>query len=200
MYLRSLFSVVVLMAVIYFPGYSQEHNGSSERSKHERGGDIHERKSSEIKHIREKLHMLEEGYLTKLRSRDEDNAKKLVEEVYELLEKVEGKLKHEDIQQVLPPQPQAVSAVEFSGIMESLKREGFSDNKITMLKTFTISKFLSVKQTAEIIRLFMMPNEKITVLEMLYPVVVDKANGYKLIDEFTFSNDKEKAKEIITGK
>jgi len=45
-----------------------------------------------------------------------------------------------------------------------------------------------------------MPDEKLQALELMYPKVLDRANGYLIINEFTFNSDKEKAGRIINGR
>jgi hypothetical protein len=203
MYIKTVLAVCMLFVLVNDPALCQNQHWTPDRgnSQQEYSRDDQDWRSSEIRIIKEKLKNLDQNYITKLRSRDEERAGKILDEVYSLLDKLEAGMYQDAHPTPLPPpQPQAVNPVDFSRMLESIKHEPFGDNKLAVVKTISQSNFFTVAQTIEVIKLLNMSDEKITALELMYPKILDRANGYLIINEFTFNSDKENAQRIISGR
>lgn len=203
MYIKTMLAVFILFVLVNGPAICQDQHWTPDRgnSQQEYGRDDQDRRSSEIRIIREKLKNLDQNYISKLRSRDEERAGKIIDDIYNLLERLESRM-NQDFHPTPPPppMPQAVNPMDFKRMLESLKREPFGDNKLAIVKTISQTNFFTVAQTIEVMKQLTMPDEKITALEIMYPKVLDRANGYLIINEFTFNSDKEKAQRIISGR
>jgi hypothetical protein len=203
MYIKTVLAVCMLFVLFNSPAICQDEHWAPDRgnSQQEYSRDDQGRKSSEIKIIKEKLKNLDQNYISKLRSRDEERAGKIIDDIYSLLERLESRM-NQDVHPTPPPppMPQAVNPVDFKRMLESIRHEPFGDNKLAIVRTITQNNFFTVSQTIEVIKQLNMSDEKLNALEMMYPKVLDRANGYLIINEFTFNSDKEKAQRIISGR
>ncbi len=204
MYIKTVLAACMLCIIVNGPIIAQDEHRATDRgnSQQEYGRDNLDKKASEIKMIKEKLKNLDQNYISKLRSRDEEKAGKIIDDIYDLLDRLESRM-NQDMHPTLPPpppMPQPVNPVDFKRMLESIKHEPFGDNKLAIVRTITQSSFFTVSQTIEVIKLLNMSDEKLSALEMMYPKVLDRANGYLIINEFTFNSDKEKAGRIINGR
>ncbi len=203
MNIKTVFAAFMLFIILNGPAICQEEHRAPDRgnSPTEYRDNDQDRRSSEIRIIKEKLKNLDQNYISKLRSRDEEKAGRIIDAIYNMLDRLENKM-YQDVHPTPPPppMPQAVNQVDFKRMLESIKHEPFGDNKLAVVRTITQNNFFTVAQTIEVIKLLNMSNEKINALEMMYPKVLDRANGYMIINEFTFNSDKEKAQRIISGR
>ncbi len=91
----------------------------------------------------------------------------------------------------------AISETEFNSLVSKIKAESFADDQMRVLRTAAKNYRFNCNQIIRIIGLFNMGDEKLDALRIAYPEVTDPANNYKILDAFTFSDDKEEAEDII---
>jgi hypothetical protein len=146
-----------------------------------------------IEKISYNFETLEREYLTKLSYRDYVKAKNMLIETYDLV-----------LSLPLPPPPGVIeegpypmSEEEFSQLQETIKNEVFEDDQLAVVQISSEYNYFTVSQVVRILKLFTYSSGMLKVLEYLYPNVVDKNNSHQILNAFTYSSDKDKAKEII---
>jgi uncharacterized protein YsxB (DUF464 family) len=88
---------------------------------------------------------------------------------------------------------------EFKNLLSSVQKKRYSSDKISQINSASKSNYFTLKQLNGLIELFNKTdtNNMIKVIEMVYPRVIDKKEGYLLLDYFNFNSDKEKVKGIL---
>ena len=166
-----------------------------------------------IVEIRDILSQLDEAYLQKLRPRDLSKARGMLNEITDILNRIEDTHNYESTptpqphhghnacpeNEVNSPNTMVMRPEAFSDLLTSLKREAFGSDKLKILKTASQSSYFLVDQLVQLVDLFSFSNEKINVVEIIYPVTVDRANAYKIYSAFSFPADKEKVEKIISS-
>ncbi|MFY0582887.1 DUF4476 domain-containing protein [Cystobacter fuscus] len=100
-----------------------------------------------------------------------------------------------------PPAP-AVSAIpeqRLRDILNAVSRESFSSEKLRVLETASRGDYFLVSQVARAVDQFSFSADRLAVVRMLWPRVLDRQNGYQLNGSFSFSNDKQELQRIISG-
>jgi hypothetical protein len=59
------------------------------------------------------------------------------------------------------------------------------------------SKYFTIDQLVRLLELFSFSDDKINIVRIVYPRVVDKDNAHNLLGAFTYSDDKKKVEQII---
>jgi hypothetical protein len=101
-----------------------------------------------------------------------------------------------------PPPPPApvvceVTATDFAGIMQSIKAKSFPQDKLSLVDLLSKDRCFSVEQIRTIGKEFSFGSDKLTAFKKLYAKCNDKNNYYKLVDELTFSSEKEELNNFI---
>ncbi|MEO5641991.1 MAG: DUF4476 domain-containing protein [Bacteroidia bacterium] len=91
----------------------------------------------------------------------------------------------------------SVSTTDFNGIMTSLKAKSFPADKMGLVELLAKDHCFSVDQIKLIGKEFSFGDEKVKAFKLLYAKCADQNNYYKLVDELTFSSDKEKLNTFI---
>lgn len=100
-----------------------------------------------------------------------------------------------------PPSP-AVSAIaeqRLRDILSAVSRESFSSEKLRVLETASRGDYFLVSQVARAVDQFSFSADRLSVVRMLWPRVLDRQNGYQLNGSFSFSGDKQELQRIISG-
>ncbi|OJH35912.1 DUF4476 domain-containing protein [Cystobacter ferrugineus] len=100
-----------------------------------------------------------------------------------------------------PPSPavSAVSEQRLRDILNAVSRESFSSEKLRVLETASRGDYFLVSQVARAVDQFSFSADRLSVVRMLWPRVLDRQNGYQLNGSFSFSNDKQELQRIISG-
>ncbi len=97
-----------------------------------------------------------------------------------------------------PTGPVAISEADFAAILKAIKAAGsFSDNKLGALRTAASGRFFTADQVGRVVGMFTFSPDKIEVVKTLKSSMVDPQNGFKLLQRFTFSDDKKKVEAIL---
>lgn len=99
-----------------------------------------------------------------------------------------------------PPQRRGMHPRDFDQLKAAAARETFTQNRHAVVQTALGTgghAALTVQQLGELIDLFNMSADKIEVLKLGAPRLVDRQNAYQLIEKFTFTQDKLHAQRIL---
>ncbi len=145
-----------------------------------------------INEVKENLDALESGYLTRLSQRDYVKAKRKLNRIYELLEKIP--VQRKPVPPVIYPMPEK----DFRDLVTSISNEGFDENKVVVLQSAAKYNNFDVDQVVTLMDQSTFSAWKIKVVEITYPYVIDKYNSFKIINALSFSEDKEKVRQILS--
>ncbi|AKU90857.1 DUF4476 domain-containing protein [Vulgatibacter incomptus] len=87
----------------------------------------------------------------------------------------------------------------FTALRRSVANGRFSSEKLFVLETAARSNFFEVEQVRVLLGDFFVSGDRLDALRVLWPSVLDRANGYRLIDSFTFESEKRTAQQILMG-
>jgi Domain of unknown function (DUF4476) len=100
-----------------------------------------------------------------------------------------------------PPQPQVYPIAEdqLQNLIRAVSKEPFGDGKLRVLGLAAPSQYFMVPQVLRILQKFSFGEDKLNAVRVLWPRVLDRQNAYQLEQAFTYSSDKEKLRQILTG-
>lgn len=98
---------------------------------------------------------------------------------------------------VAAPVRQAISDANLLQVMNAIRQESFPDEKMRVLESVVPNNWFTVAQTKQLIDLFTYSSNKVHVVEVVAPRLLDKENSYMLYSSFTFSSDKEEVQKIL---
>lgn len=99
-----------------------------------------------------------------------------------------------------PPAPECkVSEADFKTIMNDLQAKRFTDDKMNMVELIAKDRCFTVSQIRKIAAEFSGGDEKIKTFKLLYPKCKDQNNYYQVIDDLTFSSEKDEMKRFIAA-
>jgi Domain of unknown function (DUF4476) len=85
----------------------------------------------------------------------------------------------------------------FGAFLGAVNAEAFSANKLAVIEQATTSNFFLVAQVDRLIRSLSFSADKLRALELTAPRIVDRGNAFALFEGFTFTADKQRAREIL---
>lgn len=90
-----------------------------------------------------------------------------------------------------------MSDEHFNLYLSKISKVAFNDCKFAIIEVCCINNFFTCRQVLSIIKLFNFDDEKIDVLKIMSPNILDKENGEILAEHFTFDRYKNQAKAIL---
>lgn len=180
--MKKFFLLIILLFV--FVSVSETY---SQRKPDFRNISIREVKNRLIENLQE----LDSEYLQNLSYKDYRKARELLIESYNLLRMIP------DNGITIREEMKIMSDRDFSDLCEKIKSEGFESDKIYVIQLAAKYNRFTVAQLITLINLMSFSNDKIEVVKIVYPNVIDKYNSHLIINEFTHSSDKERVKKII---
>lgn len=194
---NSLLGFFVLVLVVLFTNNinaqqpANPHHRDHDSNKYSNNKDYDKTKDI-IKQIGDNLDVLESEYLTRLSQRDYIKAKKKLRRIYELLDKIP--VQRKPVPPVIYPMPEK----DFRDLVTSLSNESFDENKVAVLESAAKYNNFDVDQVVALMNQSTFSTWKIKVVEITYPYVIDKYNSFKIINNLSFSEDKEKVRQILS--
>ena len=85
----------------------------------------------------------------------------------------------------------------FDEFIRDIQRKPFKDDKIRFIQDAARRNYFTTDQARRVLQLFSWDDDKLTVLEALAPRLRDAFNAHQLVDLFTFSSAKERARQIL---
>ncbi len=175
-------------------------------------GDLQSLQSPEAvrQRILEDLRILRTEYLTRLRqARDRREATALTNEIEDLVNLLwqTGRFTGGRWVVVLPsvgaeevPPVAPMDPVAFETLVRQLEEESFSDDRLEILRTAAMNNAFTVAQVARLMDLFDFGDDRVEVVRILYPRVVDPENAHQLLSHVEFDNEKEALQRIFRGR
>jgi Ricin-type beta-trefoil lectin domain/Domain of unknown function (DUF4476) len=94
-------------------------------------------------------------------------------------------------------EPRPMNDESFQSFLNAVNAEAFSANKLTVVSQAASGNYFLVRQVDQIVRAMSFSADKLRALELTAPRVLDGGNAFHLYDAFTFSGDKDHAREIL---
>ncbi|MBW6513712.1 MAG: DUF4476 domain-containing protein [Candidatus Syntrophosphaera sp.] len=145
-----------------------------------------------MQQIEQRLQLWESLYLRRLKPAEQRRARALINEIRVLLYRLPGN-------QYGYWQPQPMDDSDFTNLRNRVRRTSFGDSKLHLLRLAATENYFSSAQIATLLGLFSFSADRLVALEILYPQCVDTRANYVILDAFTFSADKARAVQIMSG-
>ena len=87
----------------------------------------------------------------------------------------------------------------FKKFLSEVKKEPFKDDRMEMIKTALAGSDFTSGQCLELTRLYTFDDDRMEIMKIMYPRIVDKEAFFTVINTLTFSSSKEKMKDFIIG-
>ncbi|RRD78404.1 DUF4476 domain-containing protein [Alloprevotella sp. OH1205_COT-284] len=88
-------------------------------------------------------------------------------------------------------------AQRFSELLNAVKKESFSDERLRILKSAVKEMTFSAAEVAEILKTENFDSDRIKLLRFLAPSIVDYRQSHEILSAFTFSTSREEAESIL---
>lgn len=85
----------------------------------------------------------------------------------------------------------------FKTFLNNVKKEPFKDDRISMINTALASSDFTSGQCLQLVKLCNFDDEKVEIMKMMYPRIVDKEAFFTVISTLTFSSSKDKMNEFV---
>ena len=103
-----------------------------------------------------------------------------------------------------PPHPnghgkpsRAVSDGEFQQLYNKVKQKPFKDDQLELLEMGVSNKYFTCKQCIRLMSIYTFDDDKLEVLEIVAPRIVDSENYEDIIKSLSFISSEEKAEKIL---
>ncbi len=93
--------------------------------------------------------------------------------------------------------PRPMDEEPFRALVAAVRNEGFSESQLTVIQQAATRNYFRVGQVRTLIDLVAYSATKLRVLELGAPRMVDPENAFGIYEAFTFTADKESAKQIL---
>ena len=155
------------------------------------------------------LRELRSRYLHRLPEGDRQRAEALTYEVEDLVALLRETARFPDEVWVVLPTGQArmdlrtpeegvpMDPSAFQRLLQALETESFSDDRLELLRTTARENGFTVAQVARIMDLFDFGDDRVEVVRILYPRIVDPENAHLLLSHVEFSDEKEELRRIL---
>lgn len=91
----------------------------------------------------------------------------------------------------------AMDAGSFASLRRSVAAHSFGSEKLKVISTAAGTNWFEVSQVRVLIDSLSYSSEKLQALRLLWPRVVDRANGFQLYEAFPFQSDRREAQKIL---
>jgi len=96
-----------------------------------------------------------------------------------------------------PAQPQAMPAERFDELVRVLDEEAFPSNALRTLEMVARDQRFMVDQVSQLFEVFPFPRDRLRVVEITLPRVIDRANTFRWLSAFDFERDKAEVRRLI---
>lgn len=91
----------------------------------------------------------------------------------------------------------SLSNQAFSILYNKVKKASFDDNKLDLIEVASLGCYYSCSQTIRMMKIFTFADERLKVLNLMAPRIVDPQNAIDIYKLFSFDSDKDKTGEIM---
>ena len=85
----------------------------------------------------------------------------------------------------------------FNQVYREVQNKFFPDDQLSYIQAIASRNGFTTQQSIQLLRLFDWDEEKLKVLSYVAPRLRDPRNAYRLIDQFTFSDSQQKARQLL---
>lgn len=85
----------------------------------------------------------------------------------------------------------------FKTFLGKVKKEPFKDNRKTMINTALASSDFTSGQCLQLVNIYSFDDDRMEIMKMMYPRIVDKEAFFTVVDALTFSSDKDEMNKFI---
>ena len=85
----------------------------------------------------------------------------------------------------------------FNQVYREVQNKFFPDDQLSYIQAIASRNGFTTQQSIQLLRLFDWDEEKLKVLSCVAPRLRDPRNAYRLIDQFTFSDSQQKARQLL---
>ncbi|MCI0569442.1 MAG: DUF4476 domain-containing protein [Myxococcaceae bacterium] len=146
---------------------------------------------------------LENG--SRSRSRSRQLLRRALEEMEDLQELVEEAPELSRVTQPppppRPPQPtvQPLQEDVFNRLSAAMQREAFGEDKMRLLRDAAGRHYFLVTHVERLLKQFSFSRERLEVVRLLWPRVLDRENGVRLYSHLTYRDEKQQLEDILKG-
>ena len=106
---------------------------------------------------------------------------------------------HPGPQHPQPPVVRPIADAQFRSLTQAMVREAFARDKLRVLSQVTPNENFLVTHVLTLLGQFPHSNDKLEVVRVMRPALLDPQNGFELYQAFPFSSDKQKLQAILDG-
>lgn len=92
---------------------------------------------------------------------------------------------------------EAMPTNQFQTLSASVEEANFGSDQLRILRTLPEDTTLTVPQAVALLDELSFASEQLQALELLAPFIIDRTQQYQIIQNFTFSSDKDKAEQVL---
>lgn len=188
--------MIAIMVLISNHSYTQGNRRDNDqrdnhRTDEQRDSRYDEHQSPGIKgELMMRLEKLERDFSARINRRDRYELQRQIDEIKQLIRQ----LPSENVQ--MPPL-MPVSEVEFQQLLNSVKKEHFSDGKIQIITSARNYNFFTVDQVIDLANTSPFGDDKIEIIKILYPKILNYDKTYLLYSCLKFDSEKKKLEQFI---
>lgn len=91
----------------------------------------------------------------------------------------------------------AMNDADFEAFYNKVKGKPFKDDRLKLMESGIGNRGLSCRQCMRMMSIFTFDDDKLEVLQILAPNLVDRENGDKIVNSLAFISSEEKARKIL---
>lgn len=85
----------------------------------------------------------------------------------------------------------------FNSLVQNVKDEPFTSGRMDLIKMALVNSNFTTEQCGQLINIFSFDNEKMSIMKLMYPKIIDKERFFVLINSLSFSSSKSEIKRFI---
>lgn len=85
----------------------------------------------------------------------------------------------------------------FRTFLDNVKKEPFKDDRIKLINVALVSSDFTSSQCLQLTKLYTFDDDRMQIMKMMYPRIVDKEAFFTVIATLTFSSNKDKMNEFV---
>lgn len=86
---------------------------------------------------------------------------------------------------------------DFQQLYDAVKRESFKDNQFQVLRNGVYNRSFTVNQSLRMMSIYSFDDDKLRVLEIMAPKIIDRENQDQLLSAFSYISSRENAQSIM---
>lgn len=85
----------------------------------------------------------------------------------------------------------------FNSLVQNVKDEPFTSGRMDLIKMALVNSNFTTEQCGQLINVFSFDNEKMSIMKLMYPKIIDKERFFVLINSLSFPSSKSEIKRFI---